>query len=65
MFYFWGYTSAFLSYSALCHFFPAEGTYVSATIHDDRDVIEAADEKTGDSDSQNEKKANDITETQV
>ncbi|KAK0750328.1 allantoin permease [Schizothecium vesticola] len=39
MFYFWGYTSAFVVYTLLSHFFPAPETHISATIYDDGDII--------------------------
>jgi len=49
MFYFYGYSSAFVVYAALCYFFPESGTHVPATIFDDSDVISAGSEK-GESD---------------
>ena len=42
MFYFWGYTSAFVVYSLLCHFFPAKETLLEGTIYEDSDIISAA-----------------------
>ncbi len=39
MFYLWGYTSAFLVYSLLCYFFPAQETIIPATIYDDTDIV--------------------------
>ncbi|RDW64137.1 hypothetical protein BP5796_10639 [Coleophoma crateriformis] len=43
MFYLYGFTSAFLTYTALSHFFPAHDTLIPATIHDDAVVISAVD----------------------
>jgi hypothetical protein len=45
----WGYTSAFVSYALLCHFFPAKGTLLDAPIYEDSDIISAAsfDKDTG------------------
>ncbi len=48
MFYFWGYTSAFVVYVALSYFFPAEETKIPATIYDDGDMISAAGEEGSD-----------------
>jgi NCS1 family nucleobase:cation symporter-1 len=41
MFYFWGYSSAFVVYAGLSYFFPAPETCVPATIYEDSDVISA------------------------
>ncbi|KAH8895898.1 allantoin permease [Thozetella sp. PMI_491] len=38
MFYFWGYTSAFVIYSALCYFFPAQETMIAATVFGELDI---------------------------
>lgn len=48
MFYFWGYTSAFLVYVALSYFFPATETQIPATIYDDTDVISGDADKDSD-----------------
>ncbi|KAK1753665.1 allantoin permease [Echria macrotheca] len=51
MFYFWGYTSAFVVYSALNYFWPHPETKIPAAIYDDTDVIsgeEKADSDTAD-----------------
>jgi NCS1 family nucleobase:cation symporter-1 len=45
MFYLWGFTSAFVLYSALGKFFPAEETLIPATIHEDADVLSAVEYK--------------------
>ncbi len=42
MFYLWGYTSAFVVYSTLSYFFPAQETIIPATIYDDVDIISGA-----------------------
>ena len=39
MFYLWGFTSAFVIYSLLGKFFPAEETFVAATIYDDTEIV--------------------------
>jgi NCS1 family nucleobase:cation symporter-1 len=39
MFYLWGFSSAFLVYITLSHFFPAEETLIPATIHEDIEVM--------------------------
>lgn len=57
MFYFWGYTSAFVVYITLSHFFPAPETHVPATIYEDTDVISVAEDEKGDSELGEEKKA--------
>jgi nucleobase:cation symporter-1, NCS1 family len=62
MFYFWGYSSAFLVYSLLSYFFPAPETIIPATIFDDTDVISAADEK-ADSDGPEDKKALEVEQS--
>ncbi len=67
MFYFWGYSSAFVVYSLLSYFWPAEDTMVAHTILDDSDVMEgsAVDEEKGDSDGPEEKKAIEATQQPV
>jgi len=45
MFYLWGFTSAFVLYSLLGKFFPAEETLIPATIHEDADVLSAVEYK--------------------
>jgi NCS1 family nucleobase:cation symporter-1 len=64
MFYFWGYTSAFVVYAALSHFFPAEETKIPATIYDDGDVISGEGEK-ADSDTPDEKKGYEVNASPV
>ena len=65
MFYFYGYTSAFVVYSALNYFWPYPATKVPATIYDDLEVISAGSEK-GESDSGlNEKTPADVAAKQV
>jgi len=65
MFYLYGYTSAFVVYSALSYFFPEPATKVPHTIYDDSDIISGGSEK-GESDgSPDEKKAMDMESTQV
>lgn len=54
MFYFWGYSSAFLVYGLLGYFWPEKSTEVAATIYGDDDIVEAAI-GVGDSESQTEK----------
>lgn len=44
-FYIWGFTSAFVIYSALGLIFPATETTIPATIHEDSDVISAVEYK--------------------
>ena len=39
MFYLWGYTSAFVVYSVLCYFFPAQETYLLVAILDDSHIV--------------------------
>lgn len=39
MFYLYGFTSAFVIYSLLSHFFPAEGTIIPATINEEVEII--------------------------
>lgn len=67
MFYFWGYSSAFVVYSVLCYFWPDESTMVSATIYDDSDVISAGsvDIEKGDSDSPDLKKDMEVSQEPV
>ncbi|KAM7217986.1 allantoin permease [Rhypophila decipiens] len=48
MFYFWGYTSAFVVYTLLSYFFPAPETHLPATIFDDSDVISGEADKDSD-----------------
>lgn len=48
MFYFWGYTSAFVVYALLSHFFPAPETQIPSTIYDDSDVISGEADKDSD-----------------
>jgi NCS1 family nucleobase:cation symporter-1 len=59
MFYFWGYTSAFIVYAGLSHFFPAPETIIPATIYEDSDVISAGSFQEGKAefDMSDEKKA--------
>jgi len=66
MFYFWGYSSAFIVYCLLSYFFPATETMVSHTIYDDGDVSSASihDDK-ADSDAPDEKKNYDDVVTAV
>jgi len=65
MFYFWGYTSAFVVYSALSYFFPEPSTKVPHTIYDDSDVISASSEK-GESDGiADEKKQGEVVASPV
>ena len=58
MFYFWGFTSAFLVYAGLSHFFPAPETIIPTTIYEDSDVISAGSlhEDKAESDAADEKK---------
>ncbi|KAK4459471.1 allantoin permease [Cladorrhinum samala] len=56
MFYFWGYTSAFLVYITLSHFFPVPETHVPATIHGDIDFISAAEDESRNSELGEENK---------
>ena len=56
MFYFWGYTSAFVVYSLLSYFFPAPETKIPATIYDDTDIISG--EEKAESDTPDEGKKN-------
>lgn len=44
-FYIWGFTSAFVIYSALGLIFPAKETLVEATIHEDSEIISAVEYK--------------------
>jgi len=64
MFYFWGYTSAFVVYAGLSHFFPAEETQIPETIYDDGDVISGEAEK-ADSDTPDDKKGYEIDSSPV
>lgn len=48
MFYFWGYTSAFVVYVVLNYFWPAPETHIPATIYDDGDVISGEADKDSD-----------------
>ena len=45
IFYLWGFTSAFVIYCGLSKLFPASETLIPASIHEDPDVISAADYK--------------------
>jgi NCS1 family nucleobase:cation symporter-1 len=63
MFYFWGYTSAFVVYAALSYFFPAEETKIPAAIYEDTDVISAEDK--ADSDTHEDKKGLEVTSSPV
>ena len=67
MFYLWGYTSAFLVYSLLCYFFPAQETIIPATIYDDSDIVSGQSVKEdGESDGpEKEKMALDIESSPV
>ncbi|KAM0331309.1 hypothetical protein ACHAQA_002979 [Verticillium albo-atrum] len=63
MFYFWGFTSAFVVYVVLSYVFPAKETLIPETIYDDGDVIEGmrrAEGRSGDSDSAHEKSNIDV-----
>lgn len=67
MFYFWGYSSAFISYSLLSYFFPSPETMVEATIYEDSEIVSAAsinDDK-GDSDILDEKKLTEFKSEEV
>ncbi len=63
MFYFWGYTSAFVVYAGLSYFFPAPETKIPATIYDDTDVVSA--EEKADSDTPEEKKGLEVAASPV
>ena len=67
MFYLWGYSSAFVVYCLLCHFFPAKETIIPATIYDDSDVVSGQSvEEDGESDGpEKEKKAMDVESSPV
>lgn len=67
MFYFWGYSSAFLVYAGLSHFFPAPETIIPATIYEDSDVISAGsfDEDKAESEEPNEKKTVEVESSAV
>lgn len=45
IFYLYGFTSAFVTYIGLSHFFPAKETLIEATIHEDVDVISGVEYK--------------------
>lgn len=45
IFYIYGFTSAFVVYITLSHFFPARETLIEATIHEDVDVISGIEYK--------------------
>ncbi|KAK3345858.1 allantoin permease [Lasiosphaeria hispida] len=63
MFYFWGYTSAFVVYIVLNYFWPAPETHIGATIYDDGDVISA--EERADSDVAEDKKGLEVETSPV
>ncbi|KAK3690534.1 allantoin permease [Podospora appendiculata] len=63
MFYFWGYTSAFVIYSVLNYFFPNPDTKIPTTIYDDEEIVEAEDK---DSDTPvDEKKGSEVETSPV
>ncbi|KAK3319511.1 allantoin permease [Cercophora scortea] len=63
MFYFWGYTSAFVVYSVLNYFFPNPDTKIPTTIYDDEEIVEAEDK---DSDTPvDEKKGSEVETSPV
>ena len=64
MFYFWGYTSAFVVYAVLSHFFPAEETQIPETIYDDDTDVVSAEDK-GESDTPDEKKTYEVDSSPV
>jgi nucleobase:cation symporter-1, NCS1 family len=64
MFYFWGYTSAFVVYAGLSYFFPAEETQIPATIYDDDTDVVSAEDK-GESDTPDEKKTYEVDASPV
>ena len=45
MFYIWGFTSAFLTYCILSHFFPANETLIPETVHEDVETMDGVDYK--------------------
>ncbi len=65
MFYFWGYSSAFVVYSALCYFWPAESTMVAKTIYDDSDDVSSGSMEKVDSDTPYEKTPVEIVQEKV
>jgi NCS1 family nucleobase:cation symporter-1 len=46
VFYIWGFTSAFVSYAVLSHFFPATETLLDASIHEDPNISSTGEYKT-------------------
>jgi nucleobase:cation symporter-1, NCS1 family len=64
MFYFWGYTSAFVVYCVLCHFWPEEDTMIAATIYDDGESVDGGFEERS-LDPPDEKKVAGVHETKV
>ncbi|KAM0275868.1 hypothetical protein ACHAQH_007340 [Verticillium albo-atrum] len=63
IFYFWGFTSAFVVYVGLSYIFPAKETLIPETIYDDGHVLDGmhgANEGAGDTDSVHEKNHVDI-----
>ncbi|KAM0498364.1 hypothetical protein ACHAPB_006418 [Verticillium nonalfalfae] len=63
MFYFWGFTSAFVVYVVLSLVFPAKETLIPETIYDDGEVLEGTygpNERSGDTDSAHEKSPVDV-----
>jgi nucleobase:cation symporter-1, NCS1 family len=64
MFYFWGYTSAFVVYCVLCHIWPEKDTMIPATIYDDSEVIDGrSDERS--LEVPDEKRGSGVAETKV
>jgi NCS1 family nucleobase:cation symporter-1 len=59
MFYIWGFTSAFVSYSLLSHFFPEPATLIEETIPGEAafEEVSASEEKADGSDGGDEKTA--------
>ena len=64
MFYFWGYTSAFVVYCVLCHFWPEKDTMIAATIFTDGELVDGRSEERS-LDESEEKKATGVHETKV
>lgn len=67
MFYFWGYSSAFVIYAALSYFFPATETIIPATIYEDSDVASTGSfqEDKAESDTPDEKKTIQVESSSV
>lgn len=63
MFYFWGYTSAFVVYCVLCHFWPEKDTMIAAIIYSDGELVDGRSEER--SLDMPEKKATGVHETKV